>query len=180
MTFAPSEIEIARRRVDILKKLVRAERKRAQDNPISERNVSLLGIIEPGTSHRDAKEILTQTFNELELMLDRLSLAHMAASFEFEASRRIERAITESAAAIENQRSGDNPWPINLLRQVTDFHGLKSMEDLVVMNERQRQVFKSLRKARNDFVHTGKVDKAPEITDVEALEILRFALHMLK
>lgn len=167
-----SAIDKAFIRVGIIKAIVRAERRRAESDPKSERNIEF-GVIEVGLQKQEAQAQIAESFNDIELFLDHLHVAHLAAAFESMAKARLGAVIGESRKAIRSARKSRSTWPEHLVRNLGSVSGLKDLSDLLPMSSQALADFDNLRVCRNDFDHGSETGAMPSLSSGEAYDLLR-------
>lgn len=179
MTRKRSPVDAAFRRVEILRTIVRAERLRAEAAPFDRRCLDL-GIIEEDTPRDRAKATIADTFNEIEALLDHLSIAHMAAAFEEAAKAKMTTIIGEARKAIEKGRGGRGRWPVDLVRGTETFEGLRDLGAVLRLDVDEDRAFRLIREVRNGFSHGARISAAPVITGNDTRDSLGDLLDRIR
>ena len=170
---------VARAYRRVLREIVIAERARAENAPLDERNVRF-GLTEPDLPLKEARRQIEETFGEILLMLDQLHVAHMAAQFEFEAKQRLEAVIAAARNAVKESRKGQPQWAADLVRDVGSLEGLRDIEKLIRAPPDLAKDLKRVRTSRNKFCHGVKLEEAPEVTAAQALTLLLNVLERVR
>lgn len=169
----------AYKRMAILKAITGAERTRAESNRYDQRNLEL-GIIEPDQPRTNLENKIRTLFNQIELLLDHLTLLHMAASFESEAKVRLDTVAGAAHKTIQGSRERSGGWATRLVRGADSFDGLYDIGEVLGLTASDLNAFKTIRKVRNAFSHGVALETVPPITAEDARDVLVATLARIK
>lgn len=117
--------------------------------------------------------------NDIEIFLDHLHVAHLAAAFESTAKARLGSVIGETRKSIRAARKSKSSWPENLVRTPDSFGGLRDIIDMISTDSQLERDFNAIRICRNELDHGSPTEGIPPVSSDEALSILKNVLALI-
>lgn len=172
-------VDAAYGRMAILKAIVADERSRAERDPFGERNVEL-GITAQDQPHGEVRARIGTLFNELEVLLDHLTVFHMAASFEMAAKARVDDAVDAARTLLKESRRLRQGWHQSLIRDPKGMRGLHAIGQVLGLSGTDQQRFNAIGSARNLVAHGISLDTGPPIAAEDVRAVLVETLARLR
>jgi hypothetical protein len=164
-------VDAARKRCELLLRILKLTRDRALADPTGSYTVAL-GIISVGDKKDDAARKVAKAFEELDGLLSHLTLIDMTAALEQALTRRIATAVGEARRAVKDEYQLEVFSRVReaLVHEVDDFQGLAGIETLLSaqMSDELKLKLRTIRSERNKFAHGTDVT-VPPLIDTSAV-----------